>query len=97
MKITASEYKLLGDRFREIAERHLAEIPPDGAEHVTHCLAVGELEMAFESFVLSVLEIEAVLAQVERAALRELGVALGLDKESIFQADFWVRAQKILS
>lgn len=97
MKITASEYKLLEDRFRKIAALHLSDLSLEGAEHVNHCLDTGELEMGYESFVLSLLEVDALLPQEEKAALLELGLALGLDKESIFQADFWIRAQRMLS
>jgi hypothetical protein len=92
-----NEPTVLKMQLNVIAELHLAEILPDGAEHVSHCLSVGELEMAFEWFVLSLLEVKAVLPPEEKAALRELGFALGLDKESIFRADFWGRVQGIIS
>ena len=53
--------------------------------------------MACESFVLSVIEEQIRLSPEARKELLQLSVALGLDKESIFRADFWQKAQAVLS
>lgn len=64
-------------------------LPADEVQSVEHLLAVGELEMAFESLVLSVMQARLRLEESEWVHLLELARALGLDRESVYDLDFW--------
>ncbi|WP_431050328.1 hypothetical protein [Roseateles sp. L2-2] len=75
--------------FRSYADK----LSADGRTHVDHYIDVGELEMAFESFVLTLMEERISPEAEDRVEMRAIGVALKLDKETVFRPDFWEAAQ----
>lgn len=61
----------------------------EAVAHVQHYIDVAEYEIACESFVMS-LKLEKVALSGQHAdQLTDLGIALGLDKDSMFTGDFW--------
>ncbi|WP_443190060.1 hypothetical protein [Pseudomonas indica] len=52
--------------------------------------------MAYESFILSVVDERIALSKEEKLALLPVGHALGVDKESVFREDFWDVALSLL-
>lgn len=61
----------------------------EAVAHVQHYIDVAEYEIACESFVMS-LKLEKVALSSQHAdQLTDLGIALGLDKDSMFTGDFW--------
>ena len=91
------EYQSIDARFRIIFDRYAVQLSKEGRENVQHFIAVAEVEMACESFVLSVLEEQVQLSDDAKKELLELALALQLDKESVFRADFWQVAGPRLS
>lgn len=98
----ASKPMLLNERYRELVADFKAVfvscsrlLTDEAVQNVEHYLEVAELEMAYESFVLSVIEEKIPLSESARMDLLGLGLALGLDKEAVFRADFWQIAQNM--
>lgn len=91
-----AEYKGIDARFRSVFERYAAQLSDEGREHVQHLIECSELEMACESFILSLLEERIQLSDDVKEELLELAVALELHKESVFRADFWQIASSLL-
>lgn len=91
------EYQSIDARFRSIFDRYAAQLSKEGRENVQHFIEAAEVEMACESFVLSVIEEQVQLSDGVKKELLELALALQLDKESVFRADFWQMAGPLLS
>ncbi len=71
--------------------RQLRTLLPHGAiETVEYYLCNAEIEMAFESLGLSIIQHKVLLERETSQALYELGVRLSMDKESVFDDQFWI-------
>ncbi len=92
-----TEYHAIDGRFRTVFNRYAAQLSKEGRENVEHFIEAAEVEMACESFVLSVLEEHVPLASVSKKELLALTLALQLDKESVFRSDFWKIASTLLT
>jgi len=92
-----TEYQAIDARFRSIFDRYTAQLSKESQENVRHFIEATEVEMACESFVLSVLEEQVRLSDEAKKELLDLALALQLDKESVFRADFWQIAHPLLS
>lgn len=82
-------YKELESRFLKIFSRYVSALTGEAFDNVRHYIDVAELEMAYEAFVLSVIEEGVMLSESEINELLELGKVLGLDRDSVFREDFW--------
>ena len=76
-------------RLRHLVERVAPMLSNAARDHVEHYLEVCELEMACESFVLSIMEESAMLDVTLQVELLEVCRALQLDRQSVFRHDFW--------
>lgn len=92
-----SEYKRYEHRFGNIFDRYMRDISDEARKTVAHYIDVAEIEMACESFVLSVYEENIRLSLEAKDELLQIILSLGLDKESVFRADFWQIAKELLS
>lgn len=92
-----SEYIKTSQRFSDIFGRYEKLLSADSKEHVEHLIDNAELEMACESFILSVIDEDVALGSRDRQDLLDLCLVLGLDRESVFRADFWSVAHPLLS
>ncbi|MDF3036291.1 MAG: hypothetical protein K0S28_1565 [Paucimonas sp.] len=92
-----SEYIKSSHRFTEIFGRYGDLLAQDSKEHVEQLLDNAELEMACESFILSIMDEELVLDSTARKDLLDLCSTLELDRESVFRADFWAVAHPFLA
>lgn len=92
-----TEYEGVDARFRSIFGRYAALLSKEGQNSVKHFIDAAEVEMACESFILSVLEEEVQLSVEDKEALLGMALSLRLDKESVFRADFWKLAGPLLS
>ena len=92
-----AEYQLIDARFRNIFNSLAAQLSKEGRENVEHFIEVAEVEMACESFILSVAEERIQLPGDAKKELLDLAIALHLDKQSVFRADFWQMAGPMLS
>ena len=88
MKLSAADLSGLGRDLRAIV-RLQPGMSAAAQVAVAHYLEHGEFEMAYESLMLSVLDERVPLDLATKTALRDIGLALGLDAESVFRADFW--------
>lgn len=91
-----NDYKLQEVKFRDFYGRYSQEISSEGRESTEHYLNVAEIEMACESFVLSLMEDEVALSIEDKSVLLSLVKNFNLDKESVFRADFWTVARDFL-
>jgi hypothetical protein len=91
-----TEYKKIDTCVRSIFDRYAAQLSNEGQENVQHYIEAAELEMAGESFILSLLEEQVQLPIEVKKELRELALGLRLDKESVFRDDFWQIAEPFL-
>jgi hypothetical protein len=77
--------------FREAFDRCKGSMSSDAAADVEHRLAHGELEMAFESFCLSLMAEMLVVPGEVKSTLLYLAPALGVEKEGVFDSAFWAK------
>jgi hypothetical protein len=64
---------------------------------VDEWLGHGEIEMAFESLCLSLRAENVAVPERARDELLLLGPGLGLDKESVFEPEFWAKTVEFLA
>ncbi|ANH66794.1 hypothetical protein [Mitsuaria sp. 7] len=84
-----TEYQRVDARFRRVFDRYAAQLSEESQTNICHFLEVAEIEMACESFVLSLLEEEIQLSVDVKRELLDLALGLQLDRESVFRSDFW--------
>ncbi|WP_312112829.1 hypothetical protein [Brevibacillus reuszeri] len=61
----------------------------EGRDGVEHYLEHGEYEMSFEGLVIELYTTRMYPPYFDFAKWKELGLAFGLDKESVFDEKFW--------
>jgi len=84
-----TEYQRVDARFRRVFDGYAALLSEGSRAHVRHFVEVAEIEMACESFVLSLLEEGIRLSVDVKRELLDLALDLQLDRESVFRSDFW--------
>lgn len=95
--LTAENYNELGARLKACVGLFTSKLAGDSVEHVCHYIEHGELEMAYESLVLSCLK-EGVACEIPVAnELRSIGIELNMEVESVFEPEFWRIAQELFS
>lgn len=87
--IDADAYVALEGRFSVVLEPLKSRLGNEAAATVAQYMAVAELEMACESFVLSLVEESVAISEDTWQELMLICKALDLDKTSVFKADFW--------
>ena len=87
--IDADAYVALEGRFSVVFEPLKSRLGSEAAANVVQYMAVAELEMACESFVLSLAEESVAISEDTWEELMLICKALDLDKASVFKADFW--------
>lgn len=97
MIMDKSTYLHVEERFQQAIKPLITRMSDDGAQNVRHYLEVGEIEMAYESFILSIIEEQIAIPVEAKNELLELGLTMGLDKESVFKVDFWEVASRLLT
>lgn len=88
-------YHNIESRFRSVYSHYVSILSPDGVQNVEHYLDASELEMAYESFLLSMIEEKLDLAKQDKPELFDIGKLLGVDKDSVFRADFWQHVKSL--
>lgn len=73
---------------KSILEIYREKLSSDAIDAVEHYLNHDEFEMGFEGLCLELLSISDFLPE-HRLKCQELARTLGLDKESVFDAEFW--------
>ena len=89
-------YENMEARFQNAVKPFASKLSVEARQSFEHYVAVAEIEMACESFILSVLEEQIELPADAKKELLELCLMLRLDKESVFRADFWQVAYPLL-
>lgn len=89
MNVKMDRYESLELRVCKIFGEFSELLSEDARNNVEHYIDVAEIEMAYESLVLSLIDEKIVVSDILRKELLEIGVLLGLDKDSVFRADFW--------
>ncbi|MFW2076595.1 hypothetical protein ACG94X_06650 [Acinetobacter sp. ULE_I010] len=84
-----NEYNLNKDIYFQIISRYLDKLSLESKNHVIHYFNVAEIEMSYESFLLSLKSEDIELNDKDANKLIELGMYLGLDQDSVFKDDFW--------
>jgi hypothetical protein len=89
MSIDSNAYQATEARFRAIFKLLAPMLSVRSQENVEHFLNAAEIEMACESFVLSLIEDGVDAPSKTKEDLLKLCKELKLDKEAVFRADFW--------
>jgi hypothetical protein len=87
--IDADAYAALEDRFSPVFESLKSHLSNEATANIVQYMAAAELEMACESFVLSLAEESVVISEDAWQELMRICKALDLDKASVFKPDFW--------
>ncbi|WP_214824105.1 hypothetical protein [Exiguobacterium algae] len=66
------------------------KIPNDGLEEVRHYYEHGEYEMSFEGLVIELMSVRKYPDNFDFNDWKELAIYYGLDRESVFEGDFWM-------
>jgi hypothetical protein len=90
------DYPRFEKEFRRVFDTYSSALALESVENVRHYLNVAELEMAYETFVLSLVEEQVQLSDTDRLTLSKLGPPLGVDADPVFKADFWDVAKRFL-
>jgi hypothetical protein len=85
------EYAQCERLFHVAFDRCKESMSSEAVNDIEHWLAHGELEMAFESFCLSLVAEMLVLSGDVKSTLRHLAPALGVEKEGVFDDEFWAK------
>lgn len=67
----------------------------DARSQIDLYLENREYEMAFEGFFLELMDTRQHIA-LDRDACLQMAIDLNLDKETVFDVDFWIKLQKFL-
>jgi hypothetical protein len=94
--MTSETYILLEARFRSLLDRCGALFSPEALADIDHWVRHAELEMAVESFCLSLRAEGVRLSEDQKQTVLELGPELGLDKETVFEDGSWDRTVNYL-
>lgn len=92
-----TQYKIIEVRLLSAVSPFAMKLSTEARQSVEHYIEVAEIEMACESFILSVLDERIELPSDTKRELQELCLGLRLDKESVFRVDFWQVAYPFLS
>lgn len=95
-ELSQLEYQQYEGELIQILDEVKTLLPKDAIDHVEFYIQHGELEMAYESLCLSLIELKRVFPSETRLALRSLGLSLELDKESVYMPEFWLYAEENL-
>jgi hypothetical protein len=90
--VTSNEKELwsvVEKRLQDLLIRYSDEIDDESKEAVQHYLDHSEYEMAFEGLFIELMKLKVSLGNEESCGFIELGKKLDLDKESVFDGDFW--------
>jgi hypothetical protein len=66
-------------------------IPSDGLEEVRHFYEHGEYEMSFEGLIIEFMSVRKYPENFDFKDWKELAIYYGLDRESVFEWDFWMK------
>ena len=86
-----AEYFRNENEFNQLYEEYAFQMPLDTKEHVLHFVNHSELEMAFEGFCIDLMTVHVKLSLDNARKFYRIGLSLGLDKESIYDPDFWTK------
>lgn len=92
--LNLERYKILVARLNACIALLAPRLTSEAIEHVRHYIDHGELELAYESLVLSCIrELPAREMHISEE-LQTIGSDLNMEHESVFEADFWKIAQE---
>jgi len=91
-----TRYAALASRVERVALPWLTSLADANVREITHLTRHGELETAFEGFMLSATQAALPFSVAERQELYAPCIALELDREVTLFADFWQRASAFL-
>lgn len=96
-ELTAENHKRLAARLNACVALLMSTLTGDSVEHVCHYIKHGELEMAYESLVLSCIKEGVAREKHISDEFLAIGIELKMESESVFEADFWRIAQEFFS
>ncbi len=73
------------------------ELDQETRDSVSHFLAHDEYEMAYEGLLIEMIKSNYKPSREEADEYLKIGKALGLDKESVFDPDFWKKLESHLN
>ena len=94
--LSPDEYRKAEQTFTEIFKTCNPFLSSEAVKDIKHYLDHGELEVAYESMVLSLIAEKVILAKAEKENLYSLATTLGLIDEGVLKANFWEEAEPFL-
>jgi dimeric dUTPase (all-alpha-NTP-PPase superfamily) len=92
------EYWLKVDKQLQDLLNHFSEsLDEESVQSVQHYLDHSEYEMAFEGLFIELMNLKCSFSEEEFLTYIELGEKLGLNEESVFDAEFWEKFIKYCS
>ena len=82
------------NRLKNYIDLSKSLISEEGFEEVMHFFNHGEFEMAFEGLVIELMEVKKYPIQYEHQEWKGMGLEFKLDKDSVFDGDFWIKFEK---
>ena len=67
------------------------KISDDGLEEILHYYEHGEYEMSFEGLVIELMNVRNYPNNFDFIDWKKLALYYGLDKETVFEGDFWMK------
>lgn len=89
MNLSQEAYEKANGEVETLLEKYRSTISKDSVAHIEHYLHHDELEMAFESLALSVIEEHIEISEPDQKIMLQLGITLEVESNSVFDGETW--------
>lgn len=95
--MTSENYEQVVGRLKNCLVLLSPKLTTDAVEHIQHYIVHGELEMAYETLVLSCIKEGVEFNSKISEELLSIGKILGMETEAVFECNFWSLAQEYIA
>lgn len=95
MNLSTQELNEINNFIRKTLSLVKCDLDEESYNAVEHYLNHDEYEMAFEGLFIELIQSKS-KPIIDFKNSRKIALALGLDKESVFDGDFWIKFEKFL-
>lgn len=89
MKDSEIDYVLVKEKLLSVLDRYKDVLDGETLDSVEHFIAHDEYEMAYEGLFIELMKIHFNPSDIDMNIYLKIGEILNLDKESIFDSEFW--------
>ena len=87
--MNADQYNHAKANFENVFAKYEIYLSEESRMHVVSLLEAAEVEMAYESFVLSAIDEKINVSEYDRIELKRIGLLVNANVETVFKDDFW--------